>query len=59
MSQTYETIERIGRKCYGRLLAILAAKSNDLAAAEDALSDAFSEALSRWPDDGVPDNPEA
>ncbi len=59
MSHTHETIERIGRECYGRLLAILAAKTNDLAAAEDALSDAFSEALSRWPDAGVPDNPEA
>lgn len=59
MSDTHDTIERIGRDCYGRLLAILAAKSNDLAAAEDALSDAFSEALSRWPETGVPDNPEA
>ncbi len=59
MSRTHETIERIGRECYGRLLAILAAKSNDLAAAEDALSDAFSEALDHWPSAGVPDNPEA
>jgi RNA polymerase sigma-70 factor (ECF subfamily) len=59
MSRTYQTIERIGRECYGRLLSILAARSNDLAAAEDALSEAFSEALSRWPDSGVPDNPEA
>lgn len=59
MSRTYQTIERIGRECYGRLLSILAAKSNDLAAAEDALSEAFSEALSRWPDSGIPDNPEA
>ncbi len=59
MPTTHETVERIGRECYGRLLAILAANSNDLAAAEDALSDAFSEALSRWPDSSVPDNPEA
>jgi RNA polymerase sigma-70 factor (ECF subfamily) len=59
MSQTYDTIERIGRECYGRLLAILAAKSNDLAGAEDALSEAFSEALSHWTQNGVPDNPEA
>ncbi len=59
MSLTNETIERIGRECYGRLLSILAAGSSDLAAAEDALSEAFSEALSRWPESGVPRNPEA
>ncbi|XZE32385.1 hypothetical protein SH501x_003131 [Pirellulaceae bacterium SH501] len=35
MSHTEETLERIGRECFGRLLAILAAKSKDLAAAED------------------------
>ncbi len=29
MLQPHETIERIGRECYGKLLAILAAKSND------------------------------
>jgi RNA polymerase sigma-70 factor (ECF subfamily) len=59
MSLANKTIERIGRECYGRLLSILAARSNDLAAAEDALSEAFSEALSRWPEVGIPDNPEA
>ncbi len=59
MSLTNQTIEQIGRECYGRLLSILAARSNDLAAAEDALSEAFSEALSRWPESGIPDNPEA
>ncbi len=59
MSHTRDTIDRIGRECYGRLLAILAARSNDLAAAEDALSEAFSEALSHWPESGIPDNPEA
>ncbi len=59
MSHTNLTIERIGRECYGRLLSILAVRSNDLAAAEDALSEAFSEALRRWPESGIPDNPEA
>jgi RNA polymerase sigma-70 factor, ECF subfamily len=59
MSLTNQTIERIGRECYGRLLSILAARSNDLAAAEDALSEAFAEALSRWPEAGIPDNPGA
>jgi RNA polymerase sigma-70 factor (ECF subfamily) len=44
---------------YGRLLALLAAPTRDIAAAEDALSDALEQALQRWPQDGVPANPEA
>jgi RNA polymerase sigma-70 factor, ECF subfamily len=59
MSRAHETVERIGRECYGRLLAILATKSNDVSAAEDALSDAFSDALIHWQRSGIPDNPEA
>ncbi|MEE6163614.1 DUF6596 domain-containing protein [Mycolicibacterium sp. 120322] len=47
------------RDSYGRLLALLAAPTADIASAEDALSDAFERALQRWPRDGVPDNPEA
>lgn len=52
-------VERAARESYGRLLAFLAARSRDIAAAEDALSDAFGAALSGWPRSGVPDNPEA
>lgn len=48
----------VARTGYGRLLALLASKSGDLTAAEDALADAFARALARWPRDGVPDNPE-
>lgn len=44
---------------YGRLLALLAGQSRDIAAAEDALADALERALQRWPHDGVPANPEA
>src|SRR5438105_9361922 len=47
------------RASYGRLVAFLAARSHDIAAAEDALGDAFAAALRRWPIDGVPDAPEA
>ena len=43
---------------WGRLLAILAAPTRDLALAEDALADAFEQALVHWPRDGVPRNPE-
>jgi RNA polymerase sigma-70 factor (ECF subfamily) len=40
-------------------LAALAARSGDVAGAEDALGDAFVAALERWPVDGIPQKPEA
>jgi predicted RNA polymerase sigma factor len=43
---------------YGRLLAVLAAGNGDIAAAEDAIADALERALTRWPTDGIPANPE-
>lgn len=51
--------ERVARESYGRLLALLAARTRDVAAAEDALADAFAAALTAWPRSGAPDNPEA
>lgn len=51
--------EVAARDGYGRLLALLAASSHDLAAAEDALADAFERALRTWPARGVPDSPDA
>lgn len=50
--------ETAARISYGRLLSILAAQSRDIAASEDALSDAFLAALRTWPERGVPDNPD-
>ncbi|WP_413316647.1 DUF6596 domain-containing protein [Agrococcus sp. 1P02AA] len=50
--------EGAARASYGRLVGVLAASTGDLALAEDALSGAFERALTRWPADGVPDNPE-
>ncbi|PXX09905.1 RNA polymerase sigma factor [Mycolicibacterium moriokaense] len=49
---------QVTRDSYGRLLAVLAAPTRDIAAAEDALADALERALARWPDDGIPVNPE-
>ena len=46
------------RASYGRLVALLAASTRDIALAEDALADAFERALRTWPGTGVPDNPE-
>lgn len=51
--------ETVARTAYGRLLALVAARSRDIAAAEDALSEAFQAALRRWQQDGVPKVPEA
>jgi RNA polymerase sigma-70 factor (ECF subfamily) len=51
--------EKAARQSYGRLLAILSARTRDIAASEDALADAFARALERWPADGVPERPEA
>ena len=51
--------EAAARRSYGKLVAFLAARTRDVAAAEDALSAAFEAALRDWPGHGVPDNPEA
>ncbi|MFK7965417.1 MAG: RNA polymerase sigma factor [Burkholderiaceae bacterium] len=50
---------QIARDAYGRLLALLASDTRDIAAAEDALAQAFSQALQTWPEKGIPDNPHA
>ncbi|MBZ9672174.1 RNA polymerase sigma factor [Mesorhizobium sp. ES1-3] len=51
--------EAAARQSYGKLVAWLAARTRDVAAAEDALADAFAAALERWPRAGVPEKPEA
>jgi RNA polymerase sigma-70 factor (ECF subfamily) len=51
--------ETAARSSYGRLLALVSARSRDIAAAEDALADAFRVALDTWPAKGVPERPEA
>lgn len=53
-----EAAERAARLSYGRLLAILAARTRDVAQAEEALATAFARALESWPARGVPQNPE-
>lgn len=56
---TQSAIESVARHSYGRLVAYLAARSGDIASAEDALSEAFGAALRHWPAEGVPEKPEA
>jgi predicted RNA polymerase sigma factor len=58
-SATHATIENVVRNSYGQLIAYIAARSGDVAGAEDALGDAFIAALKHWPVDGVPKKPEA
>ena len=53
------TADAVARRSYGKLVAFIAARSRDVAAAEDALADAFAAALADWPERGVPRNPEA
>jgi predicted RNA polymerase sigma factor len=59
LEDTQRTIERVARESYGRLVAYLCAHTRDVAAAEDALSEALLTALRVWPRDGLPQNPEA
>ena len=53
------TAEAVARRSYGKLVAFLAARTGDVASAEDALSEAFAAALADWPGSGCPANPEA
>ncbi|HEY6369140.1 MAG TPA: DUF6596 domain-containing protein, partial [Candidatus Sulfotelmatobacter sp.] len=57
--QARSTAEAVARRSYGKLVAFLAARTHDVAAAEDALSEAFAAALADWPQKGFPANPEA
>src|SRR5437762_4957523 len=56
--QAQKTAEAVARRSYGKLVAFLAARTGNVAAAEDALSEAFAAALEDWPQRGCPDNPE-
>jgi predicted RNA polymerase sigma factor len=57
--QARRTADAVARRSYGKLVAFLAARTQDVAAAEDALSEAFTSALADWPRNGCPSNPEA
>jgi RNA polymerase sigma-70 factor (ECF subfamily) len=54
-----QAAEALARRSYGKLVAFLAARTRDVAGAEDALSEAFAAALVDWPLSGIPENPEA
>ncbi len=58
-SPASSTADAVARRSYGKLVAFVAARTRDVAAAEDALSEAFVSALADWPLNGCPSNPEA
>src|ERR1700742_5302809 len=58
LSDAQARVAELVRSSYGRLLAVLAARGGDIAAAEDAIADALERALTRWPVEGIPANPE-
>jgi RNA polymerase sigma-70 factor, ECF subfamily len=49
-------LDGVFRREWGPAVAALARWSGDLTIAEDAVQEAFTEALRAWPRDGVPDN---
>src|SRR5262245_29378328 len=49
-------LDGVFRREWGPAVAALARWSGDLTVAEDAVQEAFAEALRAWPRDGVPDN---
>jgi RNA polymerase sigma-70 factor, ECF subfamily len=58
MSPSIEAeVERVFRAEYGRAVASLVRVFGDISIAEDAVADAFTIALSRWPSDGIPPAP--
>lgn len=52
-------IEQTYRAEWGRLLSLLVSRTRRLGLAEDALSEAFARAATRWPVDGAPASPAA
>jgi RNA polymerase sigma-70 factor (ECF subfamily) len=50
-------IERVFREEYGRAVAVLVRRFGDIDLAEEAVQDAFTTAVQRWPSEGVPPSP--
>jgi RNA polymerase sigma-70 factor (ECF subfamily) len=50
-------IERVFRDEYGRAVSVLVRAFGDIDIAEDAVQDAFTQAVTRWPASGLPPSP--
>ncbi|GLZ28480.1 RNA polymerase subunit sigma-24 [Lentzea sp. NBRC 105346] len=51
------TIGKVFREEYGRAVSVLVRVFGDIDVAEEAVQDAFAEAVKRWPTDGPPPSP--
>jgi len=58
MADDTHFLTHIAHKESGKLLSVLLNHSNDIQLAEDALQDAFIEAMETWPQKGQPRNPQ-
>jgi RNA polymerase sigma-70 factor (ECF subfamily) len=50
-------VEQVFREQYARAVAVLVRVFGDVDVAEEAVADAFTTAVQRWPEDGVPPSP--
>ena len=50
-------VERVFREEYGRTVAVLVRSFGDIDIAEEAVQEAFTVAVQRWPDTGLPPSP--
>lgn len=57
MTDTAQAVEETFRESYSLVLAGLTKRVRDFDLAEEAIQDAYAEALRSWPDKGVPANP--
>src|ERR1700727_159005 len=57
MNPAPESLERVYRQEATQIRAALAARTGDIGLAEDAVQEAFVEAMVHWPRGGVPANP--
>ena len=56
-SVTDAEIERVFREEFGRAVAVLVRSFGDIDIAEEAVQDAFTVAVQRWPETGLPPSP--
>jgi RNA polymerase sigma-70 factor, ECF subfamily len=54
---TGSPVEQVFREQYARAVAVLVRVFGDVDVAEEAVADAFTAAVQRWPEDGVPPSP--
>src|SRR5947209_9773816 len=52
-----QDIEGVFRREHGRAVAVLVRRFGDIDLAEEAVQDAFTAAVRRWPRDGLPPSP--